>query len=95
MQVIKRARAKIDLVDIWRYTFETWGEAQADAYIAKMESALARIADHPFIGIDCGWLMSGVRRFNAGHHLIFYRVHDDWIELVRVLHQSMDPDGKL
>jgi len=95
MRVITRARAKIDLVDIWRYTCETWGESQADAYMDRIESALASVANHPFIGVDCDWLTKGLRRFTAGHHLIFYRVHDDWIELVRVLHQSMDPDGKL
>ena len=32
-QIRKSALAERDLLDIWQYTFETWGADQADEYL--------------------------------------------------------------
>lgn len=37
--VIKPA-AKADLIDIWHYSYENWGKAQADSYLFGLEVRL-------------------------------------------------------
>lgn len=36
--------AKSDLIEIWNYTIETWGEKQAEKYLQEIEDKL-----NPFI----------------------------------------------
>lgn len=38
-EYIVRPRAQIDLEDIWRYTLDNWGEAQADRYLGELFAA--------------------------------------------------------
>ena len=35
--------AELDLLNIWRYTCQTWGENQADKYLDQLESVCANI----------------------------------------------------
>jgi len=32
-EVVVSPRARQDLIEVWLYTFENWGEAQADRYL--------------------------------------------------------------
>lgn len=36
--------AKSDLIEIWNYTVETWGEKQAEKYLQDIEDKLNQIA---------------------------------------------------
>ena len=53
----------------------------------------------PLVGSECEYLnlrLHGLRMWpvhNFGHYLIFYRVLDDTIQIVRVLHSSRDIEG--
>ena len=40
LEIVKRPRAKEDLKGIWHYTFNEWGEAQADTYLMDPERQL-------------------------------------------------------
>jgi toxin ParE1/3/4 len=95
MKIIKRRRATTDLVEIWRYTHYTWGSPQADNYIEQIEGAVYHLRENPFSGVDCSSISKGLRRLNVKRHRVFYRVHDDWIEIVRVLHSRMDVESQL
>lgn len=44
--------AESDLIDIWRYSFEQWGELQADKYLDELDSGIRKLADNPAIGIE-------------------------------------------
>jgi len=48
-ELVKRPRAKDDLKGIWRYTFDEWGEAQADKYLAEIEAKLGRLKSNPHL----------------------------------------------
>ncbi len=39
--------AESDLIDIWRYSFEQWGELQADEYLDELDSGIRKLADNP------------------------------------------------
>ena len=91
MRAIDRhPRARRDLIEIWFYTFDQWGGEQADHYLRGIDAAIRQLAENPFLGADFGHVRKGIRRHSAGRHRIFYRVNRQTIEIVRVLHASMD-----
>ena len=90
------AKAKEDLKSIARYTQETWGRLQRNKYLAELDKRFHRLAEAPKLGRSCEEIREGYRKFPEGEHLIFYRsVSADEIEIVRVLHGSMDIETHL
>lgn len=95
LKIYKQVRAEDDLVDIWLYSFEKWGADQADHYLDKLDEGITRIAQDPAIGKACSHIRQGYRRLHVEHHLIYYWIGQGRIEVVRVLHERMDPDRHL
>jgi toxin ParE1/3/4 len=50
---------------------------------------------NPGLGRVAGDIRSGLRRFEHGRHVIFYRSGDEGILILRLLHQSMMPAERL
>lgn len=94
-EIHTQVAAEEDLIGIWNYTYQTWGAAQADAYLDQLEDGITLLADNPRIGTPCDHLRPGYRRFLIKHHLVYYRLAGDRIDIIRVLHQDMDPDSHL
>jgi toxin ParE1/3/4 len=44
-----QALAKQDLKEIWLYSYNQWGEQQADKYFDELDYGIALIADNPEI----------------------------------------------
>lgn len=95
LKIYKQLRAEDDLVDIWLYSFQEWGTDQADLYLDKLDAGITRIAQDPTIGMDCSPIRQGYRRLHVEHHQVYYRITQGGIEIVRVLHERMDPDQHL
>ena len=93
--IYKQTQAKQDLIDIWLYTFEQWGEAQADTYLDDLEAALLLLAEQPLICRERTEFIPSVRIHHHARHLIVYLVVDDGINIVRALHENMDINAKL
>ena len=36
-----------------------------------------------------------LRSMNSGHHIVFYLVTDQTVEIIRILHERMDVDGSV
>lgn len=53
LKIHRLARAEEDLTEIWRYSFETWGEAQADRYYDALVQGIDLLAKNPDIGTTC------------------------------------------
>lgn len=85
-------QAKADLLSMGKYTLHAWGEAQAARYLANLEDCTRMLARNATIGRSCNWIRPGLRRFEAGKHVLFYRRLADCILVTRILHQSMMPD---
>jgi toxin ParE1/3/4 len=85
-----RPRAQSDLKAIWRYSFQQWGERQADLYLKQLDDGIQSLRDFPDLGEPCDHIRVGYRKLQVNRHLIFYRRTDQRIEVVRVLHQAMD-----
>jgi toxin ParE1/3/4 len=87
--------ALTDLRSIGRYTQTTWGREQRDRYLAKLDHAFHLLAKEPQRGRDCADIRVGYRKHQVGRHLIFYRMAQDGIEIIRILHDSMDIESHL
>ena len=84
------AKAAADIDGIYEYTILTFGLEQARAYICGLHHGLEILATHPNSGRDAADLGSGLRRYDYQMHIVFYRPARDGIQIIRVLHQSMD-----
>jgi toxin ParE1/3/4 len=94
-EIHKQTAAEDDLVAIWRYSFETWGADQADLYLDALNDGIAGLAENPHLGTDCSHIRQGYRRLHIRRHIVYYRFQSTRIEIVRVLHERMDPDRHL
>lgn len=77
-------RARQDLIDIWTYIADD-NEAAADGVLARIERALAMLADNPAAGRVRPELAEGLRSFSIGNTVLFYLPTGTGIELVRAL----------
>jgi toxin ParE1/3/4 len=82
-------KARQDFIDILRYTGETWGEKQLQAYRVKMDEALQSISQNPSFGHSRDDLPATFLAYLVGSHVIVYRVMDNAIGIARILHQRM------
>lgn len=82
--------AERDLELIWEYTARQWGIEQADRYIDFLIAAFAKLADSPKTAPSCEHIRPDYRRWGVERHMIYFRVTDYGIAVIRVLHDRMD-----
>ena len=91
LEIRRSNRTKIDIKSIWRYSYNEWGEVQADRYVAKLNKAIERLAKTPRIGAPRESIRSGLRAYHVGRHVIYYYVEPDHLYIVRIRHDRSDP----
>lgn len=84
-----------DLEDIWRYTAQQWGEAQAAHYLDVLNDAFVALAQSPRSAPQCEHIRPGYRRQTVERHAVYFRVDADVVIVVRVLHERMDAQRHL
>jgi toxin ParE1/3/4 len=87
--------AEADLENIVEYTLRTWGEAQVVHYLTAIEDCCEKLAENPMLGRSCEEIRAGLRRMEAGRHVIFYHQRANGIRVSRILHRSMAPESRL
>ena len=87
--------AKSDLLEIWNYTVETWGEKQAEKYLLDIEVKLEQLAANPKLGRKRPEINPDYYSFPVGKHTIFYLHSGKYIDIIGVLHGKMDIDKNL
>lgn len=87
--------ARADLSQIWDYTERRWDTGQAENYVTEIRAPIERIAADPRRGHACDGIRKGYRRYGIGSHLVFYVETADSVDIIRILHQRMDPTRHL
>jgi len=82
--------AEHDLESIWTYTARQWGIEQASRYLDALTATFSEFAESPRTAPGCEHIRSGYRRFGVERHMVYFRMSDDGILIVRVLHARMD-----
>ncbi|GAB5379711.1 MAG: type II toxin-antitoxin system RelE/ParE family toxin [Aliiglaciecola sp.] len=83
--------AEQDLQAIWQYSFEHWGNSQANYYIDEMVCAFEGLAVSSLQGISCDHIRVGYKYYRQGKHLIYFKTANYGVAVVRILHQRMLP----
>ena len=83
--------AERDLINIYLYGIEQFGPVQAERYTKTLNAKIEMVAEHPDFGADYGFVIKGVRRYEAVSHAIYYCSTGAGILVLRVLHGRMDP----
>jgi len=84
-------RAAQDLDDILLYSELNWGPGQADDYDISINEAFDRLRADPYSGPVHDDQSLALRLLRVKHHIIYYSVIDDEIEIARILHERADP----
>ena len=95
LQLRVTPKAELDLIGIWVYTCGEWGIDQADKYLDELEEGMKQLIHHPSLGADYTHVLPGYRRLQVGHHALFYKLVEQELLVVRVLHESMDAPATL
>ena len=90
-EVVISERAEADLREIWLYSFDNWGDAQADRYLDELDGGLQQCGVEPERGKDRESVRPGYWSRRARKHVVFYTFSDTVVLIQRVLHGSMDP----
>ncbi|MDF1733753.1 MAG: type II toxin-antitoxin system RelE/ParE family toxin [Minwuia sp.] len=89
------ADAERDLIDIYLYSVEHFGPAQAKRYSETLNAGIMFVAEHHTVGSDYGFIRANLRRFECVSHAIYYRPVANGIRVLRILHSRMDPGRHL
>ena len=78
--------------DIGEYTQAEWGIKQRDKYLDELDNAFHSLARNPKMGKECNELAPHLRRFPKDKYVIYYRIEGDFVTIIRVLHERMEPE---
>lgn len=82
--------AERDLEAIWIYTAQQWNVEQANHYTGRLTAAFATLAQSPKMAPVCDHIRPGYRRQRVERHMIYFRITNYGIAVIRILHQRMD-----
>lgn len=89
MRVVYTVLADEDLLDIWLYIAQDNIPA-ADRTAERLKQRCQTLGVSPMLGGKRDDLVAGMRYLIEGNYAIFYRVQQDAIEILRVLHGARD-----
>ena len=82
-------QSKEDLIELWEY-IATHDEVAADRYLDQLRVRSLELLQHPQMGRLRSEIHVGVRSLLFRNHLIFYRMEGSTIQILRILHGSMN-----
>lgn len=88
-QLFFSPKSKQDLDDIWDYLAD-FSEESADRQIDRIVEKCCFLLTMPLIGLERDDLLEGLRRVLEGNYVIFYRVFEERVEIIRILQNRQD-----
>lgn len=90
-RILKRPEAENDLDEIWLYIAQD-NPRSADRFLDHINEKINGLAYFPKMGASRDDIKDGLRVFPVGNYLIFYFPLADGVDIVRVLHGSMEAE---
>lgn len=82
--------AEKDLENIFDYTFEKFGVDQAVKYVSSFDNVFDSLVKSPPMGRERKEIRSELSSLAKENHVVFYRIMDSKIRIVRIIHGSRD-----
>lgn len=90
LQYVISKDALSDLEEIWLYTVEKWSVEQANHYYNLIFDEINFICKKTITGKSMEHVRKGYRASKVKSHIIFYRIQNNIVEIIRILHEQMD-----
>lgn len=81
--------AEQDLVDIWFYIAQDQ-PINADRFLDRLYQVAQKLTETPKMGVSREKLAPGLLCFPVDSYLLYYRIQQDAVELIRVLLAARD-----
>lgn len=91
LSLVVSPSAQQDLRYLLAYSREHWGEARSAEYLEYLKQRMAQLLDLPLLGSPRADLLPGIRSLSSKSHIVFYRVSETRVEIVRILSARQDP----
>ncbi len=88
-------KAKSDINSIWDYTYDKWGQEQAEKYVCDLWDNIQLLKKDLSLSCDINNIRVGYKKIRSGSHVVFFKVTNDDIDVIRILHKQMDFDRHL
>src|SRR5579872_304112 len=89
-RVTRTLQAERDLLEIWVYIAEQDRMDAADSLLRGIDRLCRELAAMPGMGRPRADLLPGLRSLASGRYVLYHRIADDGICLLRVLHGARD-----
>ena len=80
--------AELDLLNIAYFGMKRFGVAQSELYRDKLYQRFQELAEAPLHYPTGDYIRQGYRRSVCGSHSLYYRVHSEYVEIMRVIGQE-------
>lgn len=87
-KILRSAATRRDQSDIWWYIAER-NVIAADAMIDRFGEVISMLAEFPDSG-RCRPDLGAEVRFPVEHYLVFYRFHENVVDILPILHSARD-----
>jgi len=85
LQLIWSPEAETDLLTIWGSGAAHFSPETADVHLRDIQRAAANLVEFPFAGVARDQLVAGIRSVVVYPTVVFYRIADASIDIVRVV----------
>ena len=85
-----RAKADEDLERIYRYSVTHFGLSRGERYISDLIASFQALAEGERAGKPREDITSLLLSYRCVSHIIYSKMKPDYVDILRVLHKSMD-----
>jgi len=90
-----RKSAEEDIKGIGRYSLSKFGVSQRNKYLHGLASHFEKIANNPKIYKKRNDIKAGLYCSEFEQHFVFYKIENDVVDILAVLHKRMLPENHL
>ena len=87
LEVIYSKRAEQDIFEIGYYLGER-NPFASEQLLSKIYKSCDNLQNFPFIGQQCDEISIGIRYLVIGNYLVFYKVNNQMVRILRILHSA-------
>jgi toxin ParE1/3/4 len=87
--------AQKSLINIKTYSTNKFGKKRTTTYLKDLRLRMRELSESPLLGLARDELKKGYYSYYEGSHTIYYRITQTHIEIIEILHQSMEPSRHL
>ena len=87
--------AQKSLLNIKTYSVKTFDKKRTTIYLKALRDRMRALSESPLMGIARNEIKDGYYSYFEGSHTVYYRIKETHIDIIDILHQSMEPSTHL